>query len=289
MWYSLKDDKLDCLSNLKESEIPESIGMSFRTSFKFDNAIQAAGYFKDNDYEARNDRRYLFNQENFIDYDKFDFNSGVIVIGAYLMECFNGEKYIFETWKICYSEEEINKFEELLEKDYPRYYVNLKDDCLEEEVDKYNKLCEEAENYRMRTVHFEGDIIITDPCYIMREKSLTNDDWDFCDYGSEMEVFNFTNYLTHDTLYGDWSCTTFNSDTEEVIGHFCADAGLVSVFLLDEVLKYNPDFNYHIERPHTTTWIKDFKGDICFEKIDERTLIVKGIGNINFETKQTGL
>lgn len=34
----------------------------------------------------------------------------------------------------------------------------------------------------------------------------------------------------------------------EKIGYFCADAGMVAVFLLDEVLKYNPDFDYHINR-----------------------------------------
>lgn len=32
------------------------------------------------------------------------------------------------------------------------------------------------------------------------------------------------------------------------IGGFCADAGMVAVFLLDEVLKYNPNFDYHINR-----------------------------------------
>ena len=58
--------------------------------------------------------------------------------------------------------------------------------------------------------------------------------------------------ISVDTLYGDWSCITYNSDTHEKIGEFCADAGMVGVFLLDEVLKYNPDFNYHIDRPWTT-------------------------------------
>ena len=56
--------------------------------------------------------------------------------------------------------------------------------------------------------------------------------------------------------------TDANTDTKEPIGSFCADAGLVSVFLLDEVLKYNPDFDYHINKPWTTTLIKDFKGTV---------------------------
>ena len=56
----------------------------------------------------------------------------------------------------------------------------------------------------------------------------------------------------------------FPTDTNKEIGQFCADAGLVSVIALDEVLKYNKDFDYHITRPWTTTLIKDFKGTVQF-------------------------
>ena len=46
--------------------------------------------------------------------------------------------------------------------------------------------------------------------------------------------------------------------------NFCADAGLVSVFLLDEILKYNPAFDYHINKKWTTALIKDFNGTVKF-------------------------
>lgn len=113
-------------------------------------------------------------------------------------------------------------------------------------------------------VEFDGDIIITDPCYVIRHDDSYSDDWEKCGYGSGMESLGINHYMTRDTIYGDWSCTTFDTDTKKPIGQFCADAGLVSVFLLDEVLKYNPDFNYHIERPWTTTLIKNFKGSVQF-------------------------
>lgn len=118
-------------------------------------------------------------------------------------------------------------------------------------------------------MEFDGDIIITDPCYIIRAehhgtKPITDDDWGACGYGENMEALGIHRYMTRDTLYGDWSCAVFNTDTEKAIGEFCADAGLVSVFLLDEVLKYNPDFNYHKERTWTTTLIPDFKGTVQF-------------------------
>ena len=85
-----------------------------------------------------------------------------------------------------------------------------------------------------------------------------------CGCGENMEVLGIRNYMTRDTLYGDWGCTVYNTDMEEEIGAFCADAGLVSVFLLDEVLKYNPDFDYHKEKDWTTTLIPDFKGTVQF-------------------------
>lgn len=73
-----------------------------------------------------------------------------------------------------------------------------------------------------------------------------------------------------------------------MIGEFCADAGMVAVFLLDEVLKYNPDFNYHTERPWTTTLIRDFHGTVELHcENDEVTVI--GKGNVNFVGVQTGL
>jgi hypothetical protein len=194
---------------------------------------------------------------------------------------------------------------------------------------------------------FKGDIIITDPCYIIRDekeymdlesmpkwedyhtvyykdnekkflaesklydaanaawRAKNPDDWqDVCNCGDNMEALGITTYLSRDTIYGDWSCHTYNTDTKEDLGSFCADAGLVAVFLLDEVLKYNPKFKYHIENPWTTTLIKDFDGDITIDVIqieiseeernggeyfEDQEVRVIGKGNINFFTTQTGL
>lgn len=157
---------------------------------------------------------------------------------------------------------------------------------------------------------FKGDIIITDPCYIIPNTPEYDRDWEKCSYGEDMEALGFTNCITSDTYYGDWSCTVYEMifekledpkviyDIGEEIGEFCADAGKVGVFLLDEVLKYNPDFDYHIEKPWTTTLIKDFDGYVDFEFTEEydeniddllSNLIVVGKGNINFVGYQTGL
>lgn len=174
---------------------------------------------------------------------------------------------------------------------------------------------------------FKGDIIITDPCYIIKKDS---EDWRKCDYGDNMAALGLTNYISESTRYGDWSCSTWSTPRKDVeaqleelnalgrarwelmkqygedsvqakiyddkiadaslniekIGYFCA--GMVAVFLLDEVLKYNPDFDYHINREWTTTLIKDFDGEINYYVDDEDDAHIIGVGNVNFFTTQTG-
>lgn len=139
-------------------------------------------------------------------------------------------------------------------------YGNLLCNATSERIDRY---------LDSEPMEFDGDIIITDPCYIIRAEHhgttpITKDDWDSCGYGVNMEVLGINHYMTRDTIYGDWGCTVYNTDTDQPMGAFCADAGLVSVFLLDEVLKYNPDFDYHKERTWTTTLIQDFSGTVQF-------------------------
>lgn len=146
------------------------------------------------------------------------------------------------------------------EEEYEHCIDLIKSSGIEELFNKYTRKNILHEYLDSDPMEFDGDIIITDPCYIMKE----DDDWATCGYGENMEALGITHYMTRDTLYGDWSCTTFDTDTKEAIGKFCADAGLVSVLLLDEVLKYNPHYNDHLKNKWTVTWIKDFKGTVEF-------------------------
>lgn len=131
--------------------------------------------------------------------------------------------------------------------------------------------------------------------------SVPHCDWDRCNCGEDMSALGLKTWLTGDTLYGDWGCTVFDSDTKEKLGEFCADAAMVGVFLLDEVLAYNPDFDYHIERPWTTCLIKDFHGTVELKLTSKKknrkhknlndyddSVQVVGKGNINFTAGQTG-
>lgn len=74
------------------------------------------------------------------------------------------------------------------------------------------------------------------------------------------------------------------------IGHFCADSGLVSVFLLDEILAYNPDFlKWAEENSWCVTIIKDFDGNIEYYVDVAGDAHIIGTGSTNFFTSQTGL
>lgn len=142
-------------------------------------------------------------------------------------------------------------------------------------------------------IDIEGDVVITDPCY-------TTDEW--CD------DFLYELPLCRDTIYGDWSCTTFDKKTKEIIGEFCADAGMVCVDTLDNILERKPNFLEEYGE-WCRTIIKNFKGKVRFkiicrnEKRDNEKfnmwnyeVRVEGEGinsvtgdDIQFITSQTGL
>ena len=136
------------------------------------------------------------------------------------------------------------------------------------------------------------------------------DDWSRCDCGYNMEALGISTYFTEDTIYGDWGCSTYKiaEDPYKVInnfveaeekgedyridcfklGDFCADAGLVSVFLLDEVRKYNPDIDEWIaSHSWCVTTIPDFVGEVNYYVNKNKEAHIIGIGNINFFTIQT--
>lgn len=149
------------------------------------------------------------------------------------------------------------------------------------------------------------------------EESRKYNDWDKCNYGENMGVLGIHNYISESTIYGD--CTTYRTEPKELlesilrvlnnnleneeygelpilnegkaIGEFCADAGLVGVFLLDEILAYNPDWKSWIEE-HSwcATIIEDFEGEVEYyiDKVNREAHIV-GTGNINFYTNQTSI
>jgi hypothetical protein len=140
-------------------------------------------------------------------------------------------------------------------------------------------------------MRFIGDIIITDPCYIIQDQDWGN--FVFDDIEKEIRSLGFKNFMVNDTNYGDWFCETLEMYTNKKLGNFCADSGLVSIFLLEEVLAYNPKYNdYKDNNSSSVTFIKNFNGEIQFKENEiedeigyiEKYLSVIGTGTTNFYT-----
>ena len=172
-----------------------------------------------------------------------------------------------------------------VEEDYIKYKEWIESSGVKELIKEYGHREKYSKYLDGDPMNFDGDIIITDPCYIIRDehhgtKPLHEDDWGYCEYGENMEALGINNYICRDTLYGDWSCTTYDLNTKKPIGEFCADAGMVAVFDLKEVLEYNPDFDYHLNKKWTTTLIKNFKGTVQF--------VVEEDGYGDYEVKVIG-
>jgi len=142
-------------------------------------------------------------------------------------------------------------------------------------------------------------LIITDPCYVIKD----------CDYYKWLDDDVSTNHETvssgvstidgmtfewSDTIYGDWSCTTYNDKDQSILGRFCADAGLVAIFKAKEIIKYNPEFfEEFFLKDWCVTIIRNFIGDVEIEEVStpdgDSEIQVIGKGSINFHTSQTGL
>lgn len=189
--------------------------------------------------------------------------------------------------------------------EYVRKFFAIRNLCKELDIEKaYRLLCEKdyvSTLLDSDEVLFDGDIVITDPCYV-----VNGGDWERCEYGDRMGQIGLKRCMVRDTLYGDWSCTVFEEETENKLGAFCADAGLVGVFDLAELLQYNPEYRDHIEKPYTAALIKDFSGAVQFvvnpcseqeneDSLDEFYVSVIGHGinkktgeEVNFFTAQTG-
>lgn len=130
---------------------------------------------------------------------------------------------------------------------------------------------------------FKGDLIITDPLYIINSE----EDWESCEYGQNLETLDILTYITSingDEIGSDVVCL----DEAKKLGSFCSDSGVVSIMLLNEVRMYNSKFDKDLDK-HCYTIIKNFEGQIELLEMEEddgtdQRLYFLGNGNMNFRT-----
>ena len=80
-----------------------------------------------------------------------------------------------------------------------------------------------------------------------------------------------------------WNCIHVD---DKIIGKFSADAGMVCVCLLDQVLQFNPKFKeWADEHDWCVTIIENFEGNIEYTVDHNNEFHLIGTGNINFHTR----
>lgn len=216
-----------------------------------------------------------------------------------------------------------------------------------------NSNSKQLDIYRIpQTCRFEGDIVITDPCYFLKRAKADEvieeprwedyfprlqytsemlqdaeiakefeecnarmnaayvkwcenniDDSDLVEAFDNLEALGMTTFLLAKTEYGPWTCTVFNSDTGEEYyadnrpSTFTSDSGLVGVFLLNDVCRYNPHYR-KVTEPCTATRLIGYKGTVSIVNYSESTgleadIRIIGVGDdesiLSFYTKQTGV
>ena len=63
---------------------------------------------------------------------------------------------------------------------------------------------------------FKGTIVITDPCYLRHDSLNSYEYWEKSGYGEDLSVFGCSQWISESTIYGDWSCTTYKGNPEDI-------------------------------------------------------------------------
>ena len=132
-----------------------------------------------------------------------------------------------------------------------------------------------------RSLQFDGDIVITDPTYVVYD----HEDWNKCEFGENLAALGIRTYLT----FGHGDCvgtTVINTESDEILGEFASDSCMVSVILMSELLAYNPQALEKTD-PGCYTIIRNFHGTISALAIpddEDQYWKLVGNGNICFET-----
>lgn len=127
---------------------------------------------------------------------------------------------------------------------------------------------------------FKGDLIITDPGYVAKDQ----EDWDKCGYGDHMEHLGFQTCLSALVTEGEEDLCGWSTDGKTCYGTFVTDSGVATAFLLEEILKYDPTFDEHLECPENTLWIPGFDGEIFVKGQGEQQWF-EATGSHDFTTK----
>ena len=122
--------------------------------------------------------------------------------------------------------------------------------------------------------------MITDPGYVAKDA----EDWKRCGCGDHMEKLGFSTVLSALVTEGEEDLGAVNPATGAYYGTFVTDFGVASAFLLEEILRYDPEFDEHLESPENVLWLRDFDGEVTVCGQGEEQWL-EGTGNQPFTTQ----
>lgn len=133
---------------------------------------------------------------------------------------------------------------------------------------------------RSGAVKFCGDLIITDPAYVVKDA----EDWKRCGYGDHMDALGIKTFLSALVTEGEEDLCAWSPDGKTCYGTFVTDSGVATAFLLHEILQYDPDFDEHLVCPENALWIPEFDGTVTVLGTGQEQWL-EGAGSHPFTTK----
>ena len=135
-------------------------------------------------------------------------------------------------------------------------------------------------------------LVITDPCYIMPDRHWEHFlNLEFTENPIGLDNYlkkyhNFKDVIAGDTGIGDWNNTIYNINTNEDLGKFAADAGMVVCCKLTDLADYNPDYKRildQLKQNNCVAIIENYSGSIClsyenYEGDTDRLAVLSGVG-----------
>ncbi|MDE5780243.1 MAG: hypothetical protein K2I03_02020 [Lachnospiraceae bacterium] len=132
-------------------------------------------------------------------------------------------------------------------------------------------------------MYFCGDVIIMDPCNLVKEE----EDWEKVltkEFDNvELEKIGIEHYMSFGAQ-GEGRAKVIN-DNGQVIGEFCTDSTLFCILLLSDLLKYNKDFDDYNKYPGSCCVVSDFDGEITLENEGDDSYKIVGKGKNSFFTE----
>ena len=125
---------------------------------------------------------------------------------------------------------------------------------------------------------FSGDIVITDPCYIVKNGA----DWGNCDYGQALDALGISTFLSTGEADCGGSYVLRGADGTP-LGEFCSDSSVVSVIDAGELTAYNPNWTDALG-DNCCTLLRGFCGEVTLSTGEDWAF--RGDGSIPFRTER---